>query len=749
MPQFSSPYLKEEAPGVWRGATTFEEFRANVGDSDWPARLASGGGGNRTIVDEDPDLEAIAIAQSDANMGHAWDLHWSDMFRTGEILIRFYIDAYASGFRVKMGVGPRGEFSQDGTEVQVLVFSNTVRSAIRRLSDATNHGAGVNHGDLDPGSGLPYYLWCRMRIDDAGGGNFRVRYKITNGDYDTPPDGSVWDEDVTFAADDVGPWESRIGLWIRSTAGPTQLSERRVAFYSFTGDPDTYPLLLTDDVVNDSGIAKPEITAVDPLQATYVGLVGSAFEQIQSQDQGFQVPAAPAVITNDAIGAWIYSHFKNNDDGQRLLVDQSGSGNHLLFGGNGVFDSYLGRPPFINKVGVFHGGIGNRSLGLPNTGQQYNVGAAGVNKVRFTVNFTCSLSVGGTKVIIAFNNGLGNYAFHWQVDGSQNLLCWMTNNGSTNLGGSVGAALTTPFNSWDDMWLRVEYDMVADLCTVETSTDGSTWSPFGTVAITGAGPMYQPPAAADIDLGIENNFSANTFPSCCIFSIKAEEDSGAGYVDAWEEIMANRVIDDFTKAASWGAVAASDPLERESSMRYDGGSGRRMTTWWHSQARQVDQQFDVAAGEVLTAIEVWSQDNVDAGPQGSIAKRNRDAVGDAGWGAHINAGTGSNFQVSDGATESATTPAALGDGDFKLVCRIYEIDGPDGEIRHRALNGTPQVDAYGDQGGGSPVFGVSIGSYPSGFDTPNGNWLGSAVFKKELTVAEMQEVATYLSGGRL
>lgn len=745
MPQFTSPYLKEEAPGVWRGATTFEEFRPDIG-SGWPDRLASTGGGNFSIVDENPDLEAIAASQIDANMGQAWDLKWNDMFRFGEILIRFYIDAYASGSRVKMGVGPLGEFSGQGTELQVHVFSNSVRAVVRRLSDATSHGVSTNYGDLDPGSGLPYYLWARFRLDDAGGGNVRARYRITNGDYDTPPDGTVWDEDFTFAADGVGPWESRIGLWIRSTIGPTQQSDRRVAFYSFTGDPDLYPILTTADVVNEEGIAKPEITAVDPLQATYVGLVGSAFEQIQSQDQGFQVPAVPTVITADALGAWSAGDYLQNGDGQRMVRDVSGSGNHLLFGGVGQEDSYLGDIPIVQKFGAM--ATGARAFGLPNTGQQYNTGDTGVDKVRFTLNFTCSLSVGGTKVLVAFNNGLGQYAWHWQVDGSQNLICWMTNDGSTNRGGGVGAALSSVFSSFDDMWLRIEYDMVADVCTVEWSDDGIAWNAFGSVAIGGAGPMYQPAAAADLDLGSENNFAANQFPTFALFSLKAEEDSGAGYVESWNEVMANRVIDDLTKAGSWGGVSAADPLEQENSLRFDGGSGRRMVTYFRSDARPMDQQFDIAPGEILTAIEVWMQNNVDAGPQGSIAKRNRDAVGDAGWGAHIVNAAGSTFQVSDGVAEDETTAEVLGD-DFKLVARIYEIDGPDGEIRHRVLNGTPQVDAYGDQGSGSPSFGMSVGAYPSGFDTPTGTWLGSAVFKKELTVAEMQEVATYLSGGRL
>lgn len=56
------------------------------------------------MVDEDPDLEAIVASQIDANMGSAWDLRWNDKFQFGEVLIRFYIDAYASGARVKMGV---------------------------------------------------------------------------------------------------------------------------------------------------------------------------------------------------------------------------------------------------------------------------------------------------------------------------------------------------------------------------------------------------------------------------------------------------------------------------------------------------------------------------------------------------------------------------------------------------------------------------------------------------------------------
>lgn len=702
------------------------------------------------MVDEDPDLEAIVASQIDANMGSAWDLRWNDKFQFGEVLIRFYIDAYASGARVKMGVGPLGEFSGDGAEIQILVFNNTVRSNIIRKSDAVFVGTGINHGDMDPGSGLPYYLWCRARFEDAGGGNTRVRYILTNGDYDTPPDGLSWDDDVTFAGDQIGPWETRLGLWWRSTSGPTQQSDRRVAFYSFTGDPDNFPILTTSDVVNDEGIAQPAILEADPLQGTYVGLRADAFTAIQSQFEDFQVPTAPDVINNDAIGAWIYSDFKVNGGDQRLVRDLSGEGNHLLLGGNGVFDSYLELIPLIKKTGVMQAGVANRSLGLPNTGQQYNTGDTGVDKVRFTLNFTCGLSVSGTKVLMSFNDGVGAYAWHWQVDGSQNLLCWMTNNGSSNLGGNVGAALSSVFTAFEDMWLRIEYDLAADLCTVEWSTDGSTWNAFGTVAITGAGPMYQPSASADLDIGVENNFASNNFPSFALFSLTAEEDTGSGYSQSWSVDASGLTIDDFTKGASWGSVPASDPLQRENSMRYDGGNGRRMTTFWHSGAREVDQQFDVAAGEVLTAIEVWMQDDVDAGPQGSIAKRNRDAVSDAGWGAHINAGSGSNFQVSDGVTEDATTPATLGDGDFKLVCRIYEIDGPDGEIRHRALGGSPQVDAYGDQGGGSPVTGVGVGSYPIvGFDTPVGNWLGSAVFKKELSTVEMQEVATFLSGGRL
>ncbi len=67
--------------------------------------------------------------------------------------------------------------------------------------------------------------------------------------------------------------------WVRSTIGPTQISDRRMSFISFSTDPTftEEPPLPAEVLDQDTAIIPPTVV-VDPLQDDWVGLVGSAFE---------------------------------------------------------------------------------------------------------------------------------------------------------------------------------------------------------------------------------------------------------------------------------------------------------------------------------------------------------------------------------------------------------------------------------------------------------------------------------------
>ncbi len=272
------------SPGVIVGATDFREFSPQA---DWPSGITGYGGtaGNRDILDESGVGEGNVVAQNDAtaHQGMGIDTFDDIVGVPFEVLARGFFDlAGASGDRMKFGVGPfeqaAGAFV--GADFAVChTFNSTLRifgGTLLAPGQAAVQTSEIDEGDI--GTGV--YFWIRIRVE-AIGLNARFRINFTFSAFNNPPAvPTVWDIDDISAGDDAAlivALDSRLG-WIRSTIGPTTISDRRMSFISFSTDPTfAEPPPIPSEVFDQDTTIEPPTVIVDPLQDTWVGLTGSAF----------------------------------------------------------------------------------------------------------------------------------------------------------------------------------------------------------------------------------------------------------------------------------------------------------------------------------------------------------------------------------------------------------------------------------------------------------------------------------------
>jgi hypothetical protein len=274
---------REISPGVFVGATDFSEFAAFVGMiAPSPGITMTNGATGPTVINAG-GLEGFGIQKSDGEGLHAMGI---DSFRGffgpyGEFLVRLYQDgpAFSSGGRWKYAIGPFTVTAGPNVALGVsLVYQ--VNSGVWSVRDDSSAGASTHTETVSPKPANDTYFWLRVRYTDIGGGMANLKAHITESAFDAPPDPPVawlYDEDLNFfqgldgVADDT--W---IG-WIRGTIGPTSPSDRRYTFFSWTSDPNFPPSLPSETLPEGTTIIPPTVT-VDPLQHTWVGLVGSPFE---------------------------------------------------------------------------------------------------------------------------------------------------------------------------------------------------------------------------------------------------------------------------------------------------------------------------------------------------------------------------------------------------------------------------------------------------------------------------------------
>ncbi len=280
---------REIAPGVFIGATDFREFAGDVGVG-WPVGItAYGGTGNTFVLDESGAGEGIVIQQVETNAAHMGIDGFDNFVGVPfEVLARGYVEtAGGSGIRMRFGTGPfslnAGNFDDSDFAI-FTTFNNSVRmnggTLIGGGGQADGQTVEINLGT--PGGGFdPFYFWVRFRLE-AAGANARFRLNFTFSDFDTPPAvPTVWDIDEISAGDDaalVQAVNSVLG-WVRSTIGPTQISDRRISFLSFSTDPTfSTPPPLPDETFDQDASAIPPDVIIRNLQGTWVGAEGTPVE---------------------------------------------------------------------------------------------------------------------------------------------------------------------------------------------------------------------------------------------------------------------------------------------------------------------------------------------------------------------------------------------------------------------------------------------------------------------------------------
>ena len=760
-------FPREVSPGIWVGAEDFERFPIATGVPAGLRMWASDPGGSQIL--DAADGEGHVFEQNTTNATNLSIDNFEDLFDFGEILCRIYIDNIAaSGQRVKTSPGGRiWEITSAYFHTRFNTFNNSLRFGGLGNEPIVGTVAEVNSGA--PGGFGPFYCWVRMRYTDAGSNTMRVQINTTYGSaYDNPPGVPVtWDIDEVVAwfpeelgqatAGPGGSWGTRLG-WLRTTIGPTQLSNRRMSYFAFSTDPTfTIAPPLPSEVVPLPGtiVTIPSILAVDPLQGTYVGLQGSAYESsVIPGDPALLV--IPGVISDAAaVGAWEYRYSQRQFDApQQAFQDLSGNGNHLYHGT--TRDSLLGDGFQSGGIrGIVHGGEA-KTLGLPNTALALNLGGSG-ETVRITVNFTMQLGQStGTQSIISHDLGTTTRAWTMQVGPTTDLVSFfITEDGTTLLAGSTLTNLSSVFASYDNMWMRFTIDFTADTVTAESSVNGVTWVPFGSAVAFGtpAAGLYQPAAGAPVWLGAENSGISNLSSGAAIYSVLAEEDPGGGFAEAWSyDFSAFTAVSTLQANASQGVAATSGPAIRRNSARIDAANAGRCGTLRNSLNQVLAEEFDLGIGEVLTVVLVAAVDWITAGAGAPatapiFSHKNTGGV-DAGWElVSLGAEAGFRMLAADGATLSDSGILTSYPYSYELNAGVFEWDGPAGEFRSRRVGEAPEVAVYNNGGASISTEGFLIGA--NGVNVGQMDLMGAFVIKRALTTGEMATVATFLSAGRL
>lgn len=461
----------------------------------------------------------------------------------------------------------------------------------------------------------------------------------------------------------------------------------------------------------------------------------------------------PSVITDpDALMAVRRASY--DSDQPRVLLDQSGGGGHLYFGGTDVQDQLLGYGPGqVGKVGLVSADSANRGLGLLNTGQQYNLGA-GVNQVRLTVNFNAVLD-NGTQTLVALVNTAARRSYYVQLLATGLVTTGFSPTGDGTTLRTITAATTLAtagYSNFEDIWVRVTWDFSGnpDTVTIEHSDDGQNWSTLLAATSTGNNDsgMYQAPATDYLEFGTTTLGTADHLRGGCVFSVLAEENSGSGYTTSWSWDGATASYNDFTALGSQESANAADPSVETDHLRIVRNVDEMRTFECRVTADvTVENLYSVDPGEVLTIVFAAAMDSVEAGAGSFHIPFSTKGTGQSSQPGYSPENDGNqngfDYRVSNGSTQSATAVSQIADDD-ELAATVYEIDGPDGEIRMRAV-GEASVDAaYADQGSGTHAFPFMVGrTGTSGFGMSQDFW-GCFIIKRELTTVEMQEIADWL-----
>ncbi len=263
MAEVVSGVPREISPGISIGGTDWRELAVGLGIPPGIS-VYSGVTGNIGVIDEG-GVEGLVISQNDSTSPfYAWGIDAYDgLWKDGsEILMRAYVDTVAvSGIRHKIGFGVWNDDAiptviNDYEGVLSSTFNNDFRwhvgSGLGGVGSDTLQSAEINEDD-PPGGFVPFYCWLRMRLTDEGAGltNIKAHFSFGLDAANSPPQPAVWDINATSLGvmPQIVGANSHIGF-IRTFFGPTQLSDRRWSFFSFSNDPIASPPPRPDEILD-------------------------------------------------------------------------------------------------------------------------------------------------------------------------------------------------------------------------------------------------------------------------------------------------------------------------------------------------------------------------------------------------------------------------------------------------------------------------------------------------------------------
>lgn len=482
------------------------------------------------------------------------------------------------------------------------------------------------------------------------------------------------------------------------------------------------------------------IVLVDNVQATYVGL--SAFIP--------PIPPVPSLFADALMGVRMADF---DGDQSRVLLDFTGGGLHLWFGVPTERDAVLGPGRGGGgKLAVQASGVTGRGVGIPNIGQALNVGAAG-ETLRVTLNFAAMMA-SQDQTILGHAGSANTVSWSVGLLADGRLTATISQDGTAARSNATTILLSTVFNDFEDAWVRVTFDFGASTINYETSVDGVVWDAFEGPLSWGAAlaSAFQPDASVPVEIGSSKTATVTMATGAVLFFAQMEENAATAWTFDAETIDFNLEL--VPVGVNAGASHASDPVVNPDFLRITRNVSelRSYQDPGGGQSHALEDLLDIAPGEVFTLIIVAAMASVQAGA-GSfhtpLGKKNTGAAGNPGWVIENDGNlNGFDWRASSGAVQSVT-PLGQIVNDDELAGTIYEVDGPDGEIRMRKLGVAPVVAAYANQGSGTNFFGLMVGrtgTFGFGMDM---DFYGLAIWKRELTDFEMGEAVAYLSDGAL
>lgn len=342
----------------------------------------------------------------------------------------------------------------------------------------------------------------------------------------------------------------------------------------------------------------------------------------------------------------------------------------------------------------------------------------------------------GTQVFIAKYSGGGSAAADstWRFRLNSNGTLYLELGDGTTLV-NVSSSASTGFTDGSDHWVRATWRKSDGRVQFFTSADGSGWSQLGTDLVISLASLLN--SSREVEIGARNGASAEFFQGKIYRAQLYNSLDGSAL--ALDANFAN-AAEPFSTFAESSSNAATVTINRSA-------SGRKSTIVDRDQyLLGTDDYFEIpdaadlnfAHGDAFTVCMAFRSYGANRG--GMVAKRNAVGGVTVGWLMYFYEGDSKTyFDVGDGAVGAETLSGAA---------RTAGVLALASGVRSTSLG---KITEYLDGAAGTPVTDpttatllnalvMRIGSYSFGGSFFDGSFMGAAIFREELSAADLASV---------